>query len=75
MAGLYVGLTVVALLRFVTSRERRLIPAAILFALLAAIHTEGLEPRWTTAAHWGAALAGLALVLRFPPPRPGDRRL
>jgi hypothetical protein len=70
MAGVYVGVLVVALLRFIRSRERKLVPVLALFALLAV--AQACEPygRARPFWHFAAGLAGLALVFTLAPQPP-----
>jgi len=66
MAGLYVGALAVAVVQLVRSRDRRLIPLIVMLALLSLARAPGVEHRWSTLGHVGAALAGLALALVIP---------
>jgi hypothetical protein len=70
LGGIWVGVLVVALLRFVRSRERRLIPVMALFALLAIAQTR--EPWSWSRPLWflAAGGAGLALVFSAAPHPP-----
>jgi hypothetical protein len=70
MAGLYVGALAVAVVQLVRSHDRRLIPLIVMLALLSLARAPGVDPGWSTLAHVGAALAGLALALVIPQ-RPG----
>jgi hypothetical protein len=69
-AGIYVGVLVVALLRFIRTRERRLVPVLALFALLAV--AQACEPysRWRVVWHLAAGVAGLSLVFSLAPHPP-----
>jgi hypothetical protein len=70
-AGIYVGVLLVALLRFVRTRERRLVPVLALFALLAIAQTREPYSRWTGLCHLAAGFSGLALVFSLAPHPPG----
>jgi hypothetical protein len=69
-AGIYVGVLVVALLRFVRTRERRLLPVLALFALLAAAQVCEPYSRWRAFWHLAAGGAGLAVVFTLAPHPP-----
>jgi len=70
LGGVYVGVLAVALLRFVRSRERRLVPVMVLFALLAVAQTRE-EWQWSRPLwHLAAGLAGLAVVFTVAPHPP-----
>jgi hypothetical protein len=65
LAGFFVAALVVALMQFVRTRERRLIPLLALFACLAVAHS---KEDWRAARQWhlAAGLAGLVLVVVVP---------
>jgi hypothetical protein len=67
VAGVYVGVLVVALLRFVATGNRRLIPVLLLFLLLLVAHTRPPWSPWTSLWHLAAGFAGLAVVLAIAP--------
>jgi hypothetical protein len=67
MGGVYVGVVVVALVRFVQTRQRRLLPVMLLFVLLAVAATREPGSRWTAAWHLAAGLAGIAVVVTVAP--------
>jgi hypothetical protein len=68
--GIYVGVLVVALLRYVRTRERRLVPVLALFALLAVAQASDPYSRWRALWHLAAGGAGLALVFSVAPHPP-----
>jgi hypothetical protein len=67
LTGIYVGVAVVALLRFLRSRERKLLPVLLLFTLLALAHFGELSTRAAGLLHLAAGLAGLGLVFLLAP--------
>ena len=69
-AGIYVGVLVVALLRFIRTRERRLQPVLALFAFLAVAQTSEPYSRWRPFWHLAAGGAGLVLVFSLAPHPP-----
>ena len=73
MAGAYVGVLVVALVRFIQSGERRLFPVMLLFALLAVASTREPGSRAASLWHLAAGLSGVAVVVAMAS-RPPSRR-
>jgi hypothetical protein len=68
--GAFIAATVVALVRYVRSREPRLLPLAALLALQAFALTREAGDTWRTMALGGVCLAGLALAFVLPTRRP-----
>ena len=66
LAGFFVAATVVALLQYVRTRERRLLPLLALFACLAVAHS---RDDWYAARPWhiAAGAAGLVLLVVLTP--------
>ena len=66
LVGFFIAATVVTLMQFVRTRERRLLPLLALFACLAVAHS---QTDWRAARQWHlvAGLAGLVLVVVIPP--------
>jgi hypothetical protein len=69
MTGAFVGATVVALLQYVRSRDRRLILLMAMFLLQAFSMTREWFDAWKDISLGLMCLAGLALVLTFGPDR------
>jgi len=67
LAGLYVGVIVVAGLQYLRSREPRLLLLIALFAALAAGRARGVSELWVGIWDACAAGAGLALSLALAP--------
>jgi len=67
MIGPYVGALLVVTVRFGQSRERKLLPAMALFALLAAAQISSLPPSVMPWLHFAAGVAGLWLALAIAP--------
>jgi hypothetical protein len=65
LQGFYLAATVVALLQFLRTRERRLLPLSAMFALLALAHHQA---DWYAARPWhlAAGACGLMLVVLIP---------
>ena len=65
LQAFYVAATVVALLRLVKLRDKRLIPLVLLLLFLSIAHIRG---EWFAARPWHylAGLSGLALVIIIP---------
>jgi hypothetical protein len=70
MAGFFVGATVVTLLQWVRTRERRLLPLLALFLLLAWGYACEQGDPWRHRFHVAAGGAGLALVAMLSPRHP-----
>lgn len=66
LTGFFVAATVAALLQFLRTREKRLLPLLVLFACLAAAHS---RDDWYAARPWhfAAGAAGLVLLVLLTP--------
>lgn len=69
MTGAFVAATVVALLQYLRSRDRRLFLLMAMFLLQAFSMTREWWDAWKDISQGAVCLAGLALVLRLGPPR------
>ena len=67
MPGIYVGVLVVAGIRYWRTREPKLLLVMALFALLAAAQMGSLSRRMSGVFHIGAGLAGCAIVFLLAP--------
>lgn len=74
LVAFFVAATVVTLLQFLRVRDRRFLPLLALFALLAAAHFLGDRDGWGRVFHFGAGLAGLAVVVAISPRHVAPRR-
>ena len=79
MVGLLVAAVVVTLVQFLRRRDKRLVPLAILLALMAGAESRERGDPWrryfimaTVASAW--ALLGVLSFRDDSPPRPGDKR-
>lgn len=72
MPGVYVGAAVATLIRFIQSRERKLLPVLALFVLVAIALTRTPGSRSASLWHIAAGLSGLAVVFAVAP-RPPSR--
>jgi hypothetical protein len=73
MPGIYLGVLVVAGLRYVRTREPRLLFVLLFVALVALAQQDGLRRCWEGTFHLAAGLAGCALTFALaphPPQRP-----
>lgn len=70
MAGAFIGVIVVALVRFIQTRERRLVPVMLLFVLLAIAGTRAPGSRGASLWHLAAGLMGVAVVIAVAPRPP-----
>jgi hypothetical protein len=73
MIGVWVGVLVVAVLRFVQSRERKLMPVIVLSVLLLVALSREPGARFASLWHLAAGLAGFAVVLAVAPYPPTRR--
>lgn len=67
LVALFVAATVVTLLQFLRLRDRRFLPLLALFALLALGHFRGEGDGWGRVFHFGAGIAGLAVLVMISP--------
>jgi hypothetical protein len=74
LVAFFVASTVVTLLQFLRVRDRRLLPLLAMFALLGVAHFLGEGDGWGRGLHFGAGLAGLALLVAISPRHVAARR-
>ncbi len=67
MVALFVAAAVVTLMQLFRTRERRLLPLATLFALLALAHSREDWDLWKQRYHLAAGAAGLVLLVMLSP--------
>jgi hypothetical protein len=67
LVAFFVAATVVTLLQFLRLRDRRFLPLLALFVLLALGHFRGEWDGWGRAFHFGAGIAGLAMLVMISP--------
>jgi hypothetical protein len=67
LVAFFIASTVVTLLQFLRLRDRRLLPLLALFAFLALAHFRGEWDGWGRAFHFGAGIAGLAVLVTLSP--------
>jgi hypothetical protein len=70
MVAFHVAAALVTAYQFLRTRDRRLLPLAALFALLAFGHFRGEWDSWGRAAHFAGGIAGLALLALLMPRPP-----
>ena len=73
MIGAFIAATVVALVQYVRSRDRRLLPLMAMLAFQASALFDGWNDAWRDVSQLAVCLAGLVLVLmlsRSPAPSP-----
>lgn len=63
LVAFFVASTVVTLLQLLRLRDRRYLPLLALFALLALGHFRGERDGWGRVFHFGAGIAGLAVLV------------
>jgi len=62
MVGLFVAACLVALMQFLRTRDRRVLPLAVLFLCLAQARARDWRDPWRDRFHYGAGGAGLLLL-------------
>jgi hypothetical protein len=67
MPGIYVAVVVAAFLRYLQTRERKLLLVLVLFGLIAVAQSEGHSRRFAGVFHLAAGLTGCALVVTLAP--------
>jgi ammonia channel protein AmtB len=67
LVAFFVASTVVTLVQYLRLRERRFLPLLALFALLALGHFRGAWDAWGRVVHFGAGVAGLAVLVMISP--------
>ena len=70
LVAFYLAAAAVALWQFVRTRDRRLMPLLLLFALLALAHVRGEWDTWGRLCHYLAGACGLGLLLLLSPHSP-----
>jgi hypothetical protein len=67
LVAFFVASTVVTLLQYLRLRDPRFLPLMALFALLALAHSSGEAEGWGRVFHFGAGIAGLAVLVMLSP--------
>jgi hypothetical protein len=67
LVAFFVAAAVVTALQFLRLRDRRFLPLAAMFLLLAGAHFRGEWDRWGRVLHFAAGAAGLVTLVAISP--------